>query len=139
MKNNIAWDEFDSKMEQVFGRKFSQPDDLYYNVSREISFGEGLEMNDREALKYLQDLCVMSGELYVITDFCYYTKSGPFIVQAEAMERFTDTFYETYGETFYVTDIIIVSFAEKRIWVMFHEGKCWLSEKENQAGNLPIK
>lgn len=36
----------------------------------------------------------------------------------------------TYGEAFYATDIIIVSFSEKMIWVLFHEGICWLSKRE---------
>ena len=45
------------------------------------------------------------------------------------IESFVDTFYETYGEDFYSTDIIIINFAEKRIWVLFYKGRCWLSEK----------
>lgn len=123
------WNEFHNKMEQVFGKSFHQADDLYYNIKKEVNYGESIELNDIEALKYLQNLHIMKGTLYVITDFCYYKSRGPFIVKADEIKSFVSTFYETYGEDFYSTDIIIVNFEEKRIWVLFHEGKCWLSEK----------
>lgn len=127
--NNIEWNKFYDEMERVFGKRFSQADDLYYHVCKEDEFGENVEINDTEALKRLQALHIMRGELYVITDFCYRTKSGPFIVEASRIEDFVDTFLETYGEDFYSTDIIIVNFEDRRIWVLFHEGKCWLSEQ----------
>lgn len=123
------WNEFHNKMEQVFGKSFNQVDDLYYNIKKEVNYGESVELNDNEALKFLQNLHIMKGTLYVITDFCYYKSCGPFIVKADEIKSFVNTFYETYGEDFYSTDIIIVNFEEKRIWVLFHEGRCWLSEK----------
>ena len=101
---------FINKMEQVFGKSFRQVDDLYYDISKEVNFGENVELNDNKALKYLQDLHIKKGKLYVITDFCYYKKSGPFIVEADMIESFVDTFYETFREDFYSTDIIIVNF-----------------------------
>mgnify|MGYP001073376442 FL=1 len=70
----------------------------------------------------------MKGELYVITDFCYFKKSGPFIVEASQIDDFVETFYKIYGEDFYSTDVVIINFEDKRIWVLFHEGRCWLSE-----------
>lgn len=63
---------FINKMEQVFGKSFRQVDDLYYDISKEVNFGGNVELNDNKALKYLQDLHIMKGKLYVITDFCYY-------------------------------------------------------------------
>lgn len=127
-RSNIEWKKFHDKMERVFGRSFVQADDLYFHVCKEVDFGENEEINDIEALKKLQALHDMKGELFVITDFCYYTKSGPFLVEASQLEDFVETFYQTYREDFYATDIVIISFEDKRIWVLFHEGKCWLSE-----------
>ena len=33
-----------------------------------------------------------------------------------------------YGEAFYSTDIVIINFEKKLLWVFFHEGIYWLSE-----------
>jgi len=123
------WNEFHNKMERVFGKSFNHVDDLYCNIKKEVNYGESVELNDNEALRYLQDLHTMEGTLYVITDICYYKNCGPFIVEADTIKSFVSKFYETYGEDFYSTDIVIVNFEEKRIWVLFHEGRCWLSEK----------
>ncbi len=51
----------------------------------------------------------MKGELYVITDFCYFKKSGPFIVEASQIDDFVETFYKIYGEDFYSTDVVIIN------------------------------
>ncbi|ANU47560.1 hypothetical protein ADH76_19900 [Enterocloster clostridioformis] len=115
-------------MKQVFGKTFKYVDELYLNVIKEIKFGEGNELNDNEALKYLQELHTMSGKLHVITDICYEKKCGPFVVDANMIDKFIDTFYSTYGQAFYSTDIVIINFEQKLIWVLFHEGVCWLSE-----------
>lgn len=32
---------------------------------------------------------------------------------------------------FFSTDIVIVNFKEKLVWVVFHEGKCWLTKLDN--------
>lgn len=124
----MSWTEFDNDMKQVFGKNFNSVDELYYNVTAEINFGEERELDDSEALKYLQDLHIMNGRLCVITDFCYEKECGPFVIDADEMNKFVDTFYLTYGEAFYSTDIVIINFEERLIWVLFHEGVCWLSE-----------
>ena len=116
-------------MKQVFGKNlFKHVDELFFNVTKEVYFGEETELLDVEALKYLQDLHDMNGVLYVITDICYLKMCGPFVVNADEINMFVETFYATYNEAFYCTDIIIVNFEEKLIWVLFHEGICWLSE-----------
>lgn len=97
---------------------------MYYNIDRQIQLGENIELDDVEALECLH---IMNGELCVITDYCYEKQSGPFIVDAKQMKDFVKTFFEVYGEAFYSTEIIIINFTEKRIWVLFHEGICWLS------------
>jgi len=115
-------------MKQVFGRNFKYVDELYCNVTAKMNTGGERELDDCEALKYLQNLHIMNGNLCVITDFCYETKCGPFVMDASEINSFVDTFLDTYGETFYASDIVIISFEEKLIWVLFHEGICWLSE-----------
>ncbi len=123
----MSWGEFENKMYKILGKKFKYVDELYYNIDRQIQLGENIELDDVEALECLQSLHTMNGELCVITDYCYEKQSGPFIVDAKQMKDFVKTFFEVYGEAFYSTDIIIINFTEKRIWVLFHEGICWLS------------
>lgn len=115
-------------MRKVFGKSFTYVDELYYKVTKEKKFGEGTGLNDCESLKLLQDLHNMQGELYIITDYCYEKKCGPFVINAKLIKEFVETFYLTYGETFYSTDIVIINFEEMLIWVLFHEGICWLSK-----------
>ena len=115
-------------MNETFGKSFKYVDELYYNVDKQIQFGEETELSDIEALEYLQKLHCMRGTLYVITDYCYEKKCGPFIVDSNQINNFVKKFFEVYGETFYSTDIIVISFTEKLIWVLFHEGICWLSK-----------
>ena len=52
---NISWVEFNNRMETVFGKRFVNADDLYFNIDKELKFGEGCELSDFEALKYLQN------------------------------------------------------------------------------------
>lgn len=68
------------------------------------------------------------GILYVITDLCYVDNKGPFVVRAEDIGSFVHTYSSTYKEPFYSTDIIVVNFEEKLLWVLFHEGVCWLTK-----------
>lgn len=128
MNHTMPWNEFENKMKQVFGNCFKRVDELYFNVVKEVKLGEREYLEDSQALKYLQDLHDMTGKLCVITDLCYIKKCGPFIMNANAINNFVDTFSLMYGEPFYSTDIIIVNFEEKLIWVLFHEGICWLSK-----------
>lgn len=131
---NISWSEFENRMNCEFGKKFSRKgskiDELFFNVESQINFGEENELSDSKALEYLQTMHSMSGELCVITDYCYERNCGPFVLDAEKINFFVEKFQVTYGEAFYATDIIIVSFSEKMIWVLFHEGICWLSKGE---------
>lgn len=115
-------------MHDIFGKRFKYVDELYYNVNKQIQFGEETELSDVEALVYLQKLHYMSGILYVITDYCYEKKCGPFIVDANHINKFVENFSAAFGEAFYSTDVIVISFTEKLIWVLFHEGICWLSK-----------
>ena len=115
-------------MNQVFGKSFKNVDELYFNVTNEIAFDEETELSDLDALKYLQDLHEMTDILYVITDVCYEKKCGPFVVKADDLQVFVECFYSKYNEAFYSTDIVIISFEKRLIWVFFHEGVCWLSE-----------
>lgn len=128
INNNISWNEFNNKMNQVFGKSFKNVDELYFNVTREIVFGEETELSDLDALKYLQDLHEMTDMLYVITDVCYENKCGPFVVKADEIHVFVEFFYSKYNEAFYSTDIVIINFEKRLIWFFFHEGVCWLSE-----------
>jgi len=64
-----------------------------------------------------------------ITDLCYEKKyGGAFFVEANSMAEFVQTYKNKFGEAFYSTDIIIISFEIKLIWVFHHEGVCWLSK-----------
>lgn len=112
---------------KVFGKKFKNVDELYFNVKKELIFGEENELEDMEALNYLKKLHNFSGELYIIADVSYCEEFGPFLVEAEDIDEFVSKFYCKYGEAFYSTDIVIVNFSEKLIWVLFHEGTCWLT------------
>ena len=118
----ITWNEFNDKMKKVFGKSFRYVDDLYFNVEKEVTFGENAELEDDQALRYLQDLYNMNGELCVITDICYEKNQGPFIVKSNEIQNFVNTYKLTFGEAFYSTDIIIINFEEKVLWVLFHEG-----------------
>ena len=120
--------EFENSMHDIFGKGFKYVDELYYNVNNHIQFGEETELSDVEVLVYLQKLHYMSGILYVITDYCYEKKCGPFVVDANHINEFVENFSTAFGEAFYSTDVIVISFTEKLIWVLFHEGICWLSK-----------
>lgn len=120
--------EFENSMHDIFGKGFKYVDELYYNVNNQIQFGEESELSDVEVLVYLQKLHYMSGILYVITDYCYEKKCGPFVVDANHINEFVENFSTAFGEAFYSTDVIVISFTEKLIWVLFHEGICWLSK-----------
>ena len=120
--------EFENSMHDIFGKGFKYVDELYYNVNNQIQFGEETELSDVEVLVYLQKLHYMSGILYVITDYCYEKKCGPFVVDANHINEFVENFSTAFGEAFYSTDEIVISFTEKLIWVLFHEGICWLSK-----------
>lgn len=49
------------------------------------------------------------------------------MLDACEIETFVKSFRKTYKQPFYSTDIIIINFEEKIIWVLFHEGICWLT------------
>ena len=125
---NIAWAEFEHSMQAVFGKTFVDADDLYFNIKKEVKFGEETELSDIQALTLLQDLSIMCGQLFVITDYCYEKNCGPFVMDASELNGFVRNFQFMYGEAFYSTDIIIISLIEKKIWVLFHEGICWVSK-----------
>ncbi len=127
MSSIMSWGEFEKKMVETFGRSFRLVDQLYFNVEKEIRIGERVSFGDLEVLGYLQSLHHMKGELCVITDHCYERDHGPFVVGAEEITGFVDTYPEVFHDAFYSTDIIIVNFEEKLLWVFFHEGMCWLS------------
>ncbi len=57
-------------MQAVFGKTFVDADDLYFNIKKEVKFGEETELSDIQALTLLQDLSIMCGQLFVITDYC---------------------------------------------------------------------
>ena len=114
-------------MYEIFGINFNCVYELYFNVKKQFVFGEENELEDMEALNYLKNLHEFSGELYIVTDVSYNKKLGPFLVDANYIDEFVSKFYCKYGETFYSTDIIIVNFSQKLIWVLFHEGICWLT------------
>lgn len=126
--SNISWDEFNHQLKEVFGKRMRLVDDLYFNVIKRMDIGEFTELEDMQSLNYLQDLCEMSGELCVITDYCYEKECGPFIVDASEINNFVKDFHAEYGEVFCSTDVIVISFTDKLIWVLFHEGICWLSK-----------
>ena len=118
-------------MYKVFNKNFKYVDELYFNVKKELFFGEENELEDMEALNYLKKLHEFSGELYIVTDVSYHKEFGPFLVDAKHIDEFVSNFYCNYGESFYSTDIIIVNFSKKLIWVLFHEGICWLTNADN--------
>ena len=128
-KGNISWAEFDDKLYEVFGKKMKSADDLYFNLLKQVKIGESTYLEDMDALNCLQDLQEMEGELCVITDYCYNYKCGPFIVNANEIHDFVEEFLDEYGEVFHTGgDLIIINFEKKLIWVLFHEGICWLTK-----------
>lgn len=128
-KGNISWAEFDAKLYEVFGKKMRIADDLYFNIVKQTVIGERSHIEDMEVLNFLQNLQEMEGELCVVVDYCYYKKCGPFIVNANEIYDFVEEFYDEYGETLYsLSDVIIINFEKKTIWVLFHEGICWLTK-----------
>lgn len=128
-KRHISWNEFNYQLKEVFGVKMKYVDDLYFNVIKRLDVGgEFVKLKDMESLDCLQYMHKMKGELCVITDYCYKKKLGPFIVDASEINDFVKDFHSEYGEVFCSTDVIIISFAEKLIWVLFHEGICWLTK-----------
>lgn len=115
-------------MNLVFGKTFHVVDDLYLNIAKQINFGEWTELDDLEALSYLEKLHNFSGQLCVINDYCYEKKCGPFLLSAAEITHFVKHFITRYNQPFYATDIVIINFEEKLIWVLFHEGLGWLSK-----------
>lgn len=127
-KGNISWAEFNARFYEVFGKKMRIADDLYFNVVKRMEIGEIISLEDMEALNFLQDLREMEGELCVVTDYCYTKRCGPFIVNANEIHDFVEEFLDEYGKAFYSTDVIIINFEKEIIWVLFHEGVCWLTK-----------
>lgn len=41
----------------------------------------------------------MSGQLRVITDYCYEKKCGPFVMEASEINNFVRDFFSVYNET----------------------------------------
>ena len=123
----MLWKEFQDKMLESFGRNFFCVDDLHFNVKKEIRVGECVEFDDCQILQYLRSLHAMEGNLCIITDWCYKKNEGPFIVDANELGQFVNTYKMMYGEAFYSTDIVIINFEKKLLWVFFHEGLYWLS------------
>lgn len=129
IKNILSWNEFNNKMSNVFGKNFRTIDELYFNVEKEKNIGERRMLDDYQVLKYLQELHKIEGAVYVITDLCYEKKyGGVFFVEENNLEEFVQTYKNKFGEAFYSTDIIIINFSRKLIWVFHHEGVCWLSK-----------
>ena len=114
----------------VFGKNFKNVDELYFNVVKQINFEEGMDFEDIEVVILLEKLNEFNGYLHVITDYCYENKCGPFVLDASEIETFVKSFKEIYKQPFYSTDIVIINFEEKIIWVLFHEGICWLTRGE---------
>jgi hypothetical protein len=128
-KGNISWAEFDEKLYEIFGKKMKSADDLYFNLIKQVEIGESTYLEDMDALNCLQDLQEMEGELCVIPDYCYDYKCGPFIVNANEIHDFVEEFLDEYGQVFHTGgDLIIINFEKKLIWVLFHEGICWLTK-----------
>lgn len=126
----LSWIEFEKQMNLVFKKNFKIVDELYFNVVKQINFGERSEMKDLEVLYYLEKLHNFNGQLCVITDYCYEKKCGPFVINASEIYNFVKDFMLVYNQPFYASDVIIINFEEKLIWVLFHEGICWLSKGE---------
>jgi hypothetical protein len=91
MYKKTVWKEFDKRMFQVFEKSIHCVDGLYFNVIKENRIGERISFKDNEVLNYLQDLHSMTGELYIITDYCYEHDYGPFMVGSNELERFVNT------------------------------------------------
>lgn len=135
----ISWNEFGKRMKLVFGKDFKNVDELYFNVVKQINFGEGAEFEDLEVVIMLEKLNKLNGHLHVITDYCYENKCGPFVLDANEIETFVKSFRKIYKQSFYSTDVVIVNFEEKIIWVFFHEGICWLTKgKFNDGDSVKI-
>ena len=114
-------------MKLIFGKDFKNADELYFNVIKQINFEEGKELEDIEVLIILEELNKINGYIHVITDYCYEMQCGPFVLDASEIKTFVKSFRQNYDQPFYSTDIVIINFEEKLIWVFFHEGTCWLS------------
>ena len=114
-------------MKLIFGKDFKNADELYFNVIKQINFEEGKELEDIEVLIILEELNKINGYIHVITDYCYEKQCGPFVLDASEIKTFVKSFRQNYDQPFYSTDIVIINFKEKLIWVFFHEGTCWLS------------
>ncbi len=135
-KGTMSWVEFDARLYEVFGKRmrdtnnlYFRTEDLYFNVVKQMEIGEIISIDDIEVLNFLQDLREMEGELCVIAGYCYDKKRGPFIIEANELHDFVKEFYDEYGETLYsLCDVIIINFEKEIIWVLFHEGICWLTK-----------
>lgn len=64
----------------------------------------------------------------MINDYCYERECGPFFLSAAEIMHFVKHFITYYDQPFYATDIVVINFEEKLIWVLFHEGLGWLSK-----------
>lgn len=128
MESGMKWEKFERKMLQVFNKNIHCVDELYFNIIKENRIGERINFKDEEVLEYLQNLHTMTGECYIITDYCYEHDHEPFHINADKIEEFVSTFRAVFDEPFYSTDVIIVNFEKKLIWVFFHEGICWVSK-----------
>lgn len=128
INNMINWNEFNQMFQDTFNLEMQKIDDLYLNVISEKKMSEFIEYQDIEIIDYLIQLHPIKGEIYVINDYCYDLGNGPFCLDADNLYNFVQTFNKKYGEPFYSTDIIIINFKLKHIWVFFHEGLCWFSD-----------
>jgi DNA mismatch repair ATPase MutS len=117
----IDWNELKNMLKQNYSIEFIKLDSLYNSNSKWIRNDELEELNDIEILSELKKLHEMNGTLYIISDVSYRADLGPFIVDSNCVNEFVEKHLDFFGERFWDTDTIIISFENNVMWFVQHD------------------
>ena len=68
------------------------------------------------------------GAVVVVTEYCFTSGFGGFLVAAAGLEQLVQTHLDVYGECFFNGDVAIVEADGSRVWMFHHEGAVALIE-----------
>ena len=97
-------------------------DDFYIPGINMIELPNFEDFSDKELYNKLNNLHHITGSLYVITHICYKEGFGPFLLEADKLDKLVENYANIFSENFFDTNAIIISVEEKLVWMFHHSG-----------------
>lgn len=119
--NIIEWNELRKILKLKYSIDYIKLDNLYDTNAIWIKYEELDRISDLNILLELKKIHEMNGLLYIITDVSYRKDLGPFVVESNNINEFAKKHNEFFGERFWDTDTIIISFEKNLIWFVQHD------------------